>query len=73
MDLVVFTGKMSLQRFKSERSLEYQRLVDNNELDDYLVAAPTKLERRRAYIWGTVFLIIGVALAVGIIWALLSH
>jgi cytochrome b subunit of formate dehydrogenase len=73
MDLVVFTGKMSLQRFKSERPLEYQRLVDNNELDDYLVAAPTAEERQRAYIWGSIFLIIGVALAIGIIWALLSH
>ena len=73
MDLVIFTGKMSLQRFKAERGLEYQRLVDNNELEDYLVAAPTEAERRRAYFWGSVFLIIGVALAIGIIWALLSH
>jgi cytochrome b subunit of formate dehydrogenase len=73
MDLVVFTGKMSLQRFKSERALEYQRLVDNNELDAYLVPAPTPAERRRAYIWGTIFLTIGIALAIGIIWALLSH
>jgi len=73
MDLVIFTGKMSLQRFKSERPLEYQRLLDNNELDDYLVDAPTDRERRNAYVWGTIFLIIGVALAVGIIWALLSY
>ncbi len=73
MDLVIFTGKMSLQRFKSERALEYQRLVDNNELENYLVDPPTAEERRRAYIWGTIFLTIGVALAVGIIWALLSH
>jgi hypothetical protein len=73
MDLVVFTGKMPLQRFKSERALEYQRLVDNNELDAYLVPAPTPAECRRAYIWGTIFLTIGVALAIGIIWALLSH
>jgi len=73
MDLVIFTGKMSLQRFKSERPLEYQRLLDNNELDDYLVDAPTDRERRKAYVWGSIFLIIGVALAVGIIWALLSH
>jgi cytochrome b subunit of formate dehydrogenase len=73
MDLVIFTGKMPLKRFKAERTLEYQRLVENNELDDYLVAAPTDFERRRAYIWGSIFLIIGVALALGIIWALLSH
>ena len=73
MDPVVFLGKMPLQQFKSERSLEYQRLVDNNELNDYLVDAPTPEEFRRAYIWGTVFLLIGVTLAIGIILAMLSH
>jgi hypothetical protein len=73
MDPVVFLGKMPLQQFIAERSLEYQRLIDNNELDDYLVDAPTPDEFRRAYIWGTVFLLIGVTLAIGIILALLSH
>jgi len=73
MDPVVFLGKMPLQQFIAERSLEYQRLIDNNELDDYLVDAPTPDEFRRAYIWGTVFLLIGVSLAIGIILALLSH
>ena len=73
MDIVIFTGKMTLERFKSERPLEYQRLVDNGELESYLVDAPTVEERRRAYIWGSIFLTIGIALAIGIIWALLSH
>jgi len=73
MDVVIFTGKMSLERFKTERPLEYQRLVDNNELQGYLVDPPTAEERRRAYTWGTVFLTVGVLLAVGIIWALLSY
>jgi len=73
MDVVIFTGKLSLERFKLERPLEYQRLVDNNELQQYLVDPPTQEERRRAYAWGTVFLTVGVLLAVGIIWALLVH
>jgi cytochrome b subunit of formate dehydrogenase len=72
MDLVVFLGKMPLQQFKAERPLEYQRMLDNNELDDYLVDAPTPLELRKAYIWGTVFLLIGIALAIAIILALLG-
>ena len=72
MDIVVFTGKMSLERFKAERPLEYQRLVDNNELDDYLVEPPTAAERRNAYIWGSISLFIGLALAAGIITALLT-
>ena len=73
MDLVIFTGKMSLQRFKAERTIEYQRMVDNNDLEKYLVDAPTEAERRKAYLWGSIFLVIGVALAIGIIWALLSY
>lgn len=72
MDPVVFLGKMPLDQFKAERSLEFQRLLDNNELEDYLVPAPTPAEFRRAYTWGTVFLIIGVMLAIGIILALLG-
>jgi len=73
MDLVIFTGKIPLERFKAERPLEYQRLLANNELDDYLVDAPTPKQRRDAYIFGSIFLVIGVLLAVGIIWALITH
>ena len=73
MDIVVFTGKMSLERFREERPREYQRLVDNNELDDYLVDPPTPKQVRTAYVFGTIALSIGVMLAVGIIWALLTH
>jgi cytochrome b subunit of formate dehydrogenase len=73
MDVVIFTGKMSLEKFKEERPREYQRLKESNELEQYLVDAPTAAERRRAYLWGSVFLTIGVAMAIGIIWALLAH
>lgn len=72
MDTVIFTGKLSLERFKIERPIEFQRLVDNGELDSYLVDPPTPTERRRAYLWGSVFLAVGLALAVGIVWALLA-
>jgi cytochrome b subunit of formate dehydrogenase/nitrate/TMAO reductase-like tetraheme cytochrome c subunit len=73
MDTVIFTGKMPLERFKHERPLEYQRLVDSGELENYLVPPPRPRQLRRAYFWGTIALITGIALAIGIIWALLSH
>ena len=73
MDTVIFTGKMPLERFKHERPLEYQRLVENGELENYLVPPPRPRQLRRAYIWGSIALITGIGLAVGIIWALLSH
>ncbi len=73
MDVVIFTGKMPLSRFKIERPLEYQRLLASGELDTWLTEAPTRNEVRNAYVFGSIFLIIGIALAVGIIWALLTH
>jgi hypothetical protein len=73
MDLVIFTGKMPLSRFKAERPMEYDRLVAAGRLDEVFVPAPTREEVRKAYILGSIFLIIGIALAVGIIWALLAH
>jgi cytochrome b subunit of formate dehydrogenase len=72
MDPVVFLGKMPLQQFKEERSLEYERLLASGELESLLVSPPTPEEYRRAYVWGTVFLLIGVILAIGIILALLG-
>jgi cytochrome b subunit of formate dehydrogenase len=71
MDTVIFTGKMSLERFKHERPLEYERLVETGELENFIVEPPTEAEAKRAYFWGTIFLVIGVLLAIGIIWALL--
>ncbi len=70
---MILTCKMSLERFKSERPLDYQRLVENNESDDYIVDPPTREEKLRAYIWGSVFLVTGILVAIGIIWALLLH
>lgn len=70
MDIVIFTGKLPLERFKAERPLEYQRLVDKGELEAHLVDPPTGAQRRKAYLWGSVFLLLGVSMAMGIISAL---
>jgi hypothetical protein len=72
MDTVIFTGRMPLELFKEERALEYERLVAQGKLDDYLAPAPTAAELRRAYIFGFIALAIGIVLAVFIFWALLG-
>jgi cytochrome b subunit of formate dehydrogenase len=72
MDTVVFTGCMPLEAFKEERTLEYERLVAQGKLDEFLVPAPTKGELLRAYVFGFIALGIGVMLAVFIFLALLG-
>ena len=72
MDPVIFTGCMPLERFKYERPLEYERLMAEGKLQDYLVPAPTPQRLRRAYIFGFSALTLGVLLAVFIFSALLG-
>lgn len=64
MDTVVFTGRMPLETFKHERPLEYQRLVAEGRLEQFMAPAPTALELRIAYIFGFTAVAIGVSLAV---------
>jgi len=73
LDPVIFTGRIPLERFKEERPIEYQRMTHDGTLNDALAPAPTNSERRRAYVFGFAAMAIGVALAVAIFWALLSH
>ena len=73
LDPVIFTGSMPLDRFKDERPMEYERLVAQGKLDDYIVPPPTAAEMRRAYIFGFTAVTIGVILAFFIFWGLLTH
>ncbi len=73
MDPVMFVGSMPLERFREERPLEYRRLVESGELESYLVAPPTAEELRRARIFGLTAVVVGLALAVGILVGLLTH
>ncbi len=70
MDPVIFTGVMPLERFKEERPLEYQRLVETKQLDKFLVPAPEQSNLRAAYVFGFAAVAIGLACAVGIFVAL---
>jgi hypothetical protein len=53
--------------------MEYERLVAQGQLEDYIVPPPTAAELRRAYIFGFTALTIGVILAIFIFWGLLTH
>jgi quinol-cytochrome oxidoreductase complex cytochrome b subunit len=70
MDPVIFTGVMPLEKFKEERPLEYQRLVDTKQLDKFLVPAPEHSNLLTAYIFGFIAVALGLLCAIGIFVAL---
>ncbi|HET7204801.1 MAG TPA: cytochrome c3 family protein [Steroidobacteraceae bacterium] len=72
MDPVIFTGSVPLHRFKEERPIEYQRLVDSNTLDKYFVPAPSSAHIQVAHVFGFAAVAIGVWLAFLIFRALAS-
>ncbi|HSP06120.1 MAG TPA: cytochrome c3 family protein [Acidobacteriota bacterium] len=66
-DPVIFTGKMTLERFRHERPLEYQRLAESGELEKLLEDPPSTEHLRNARIFGFVVMIAGLLLMVGIL------
>ncbi len=61
-DVVMFTGTQSLSEFMHEHPAQYQRLVDNGELQNYLVDAPSAPFTLGAKILGLTLIAIGLAL-----------
>jgi cytochrome b subunit of formate dehydrogenase len=73
MDPVMFVGSMPLARFQEERPAEYRRLVEKGELEAHLVDPPTPGQIRRARIFGLSAVVVGLALAVGILVGLVAY
>ena len=63
-DVVMFTGAVSLEEFKHEHKMEYQRLVDTGQLEKHLVDAPSQPMTRASKILGITLLIFGLTLLV---------
>jgi hypothetical protein len=72
MDPVIFTGSQTLERFKHERPVEYQRLVDNGTLEQYFVPPPSKAQIQVAHVFGFAAVAIGMWLAMLIFRAIAS-
>ncbi len=63
-DIVMFTGAMPLEEYKAEHTLEYQRLVENGELEKYLVDAPSRPMTLGSKLLGGTLILIGLTLLV---------
>jgi cytochrome b subunit of formate dehydrogenase len=69
MDTVIFTGRVSVEELKEDRPREYRELMDAGELKRHLDEPPSKVAVRAARIFGTLALLVGLALIALIIYA----
>jgi cytochrome b subunit of formate dehydrogenase len=63
-DVVMFTGSQSLEEFRHEHALQYQRLVDSGQLEKYLVDAPSRPMTLGSKVLGLTLITIGLVLLI---------
>ncbi len=62
LEVVMFTGTFSLEEFKHDHGVEYQRLLDSGELDKLLVDAPSATKMTLSRILGFSLITVGLTL-----------
>ena len=71
MDLVIFTGRMSLEEFKEDKPGEYEALVKSGELEKYLVEPYPPIVLRAVRAFGWTALTVGFLIVLWIVYAML--
>mgnify|MGYP000408539822 CR=1 FL=1 len=66
VEIVMFTGTMSLEHYRREHALEYQRMVDSGELEKHLVDAPSAPMTLASKLLGFVLIAFGLTLLAGV-------
>lgn len=66
VDVVMFTGSMSLEHFKREHAMQYKRLAESGELAQHLVDAPSAPMSLAAKLLGFTLIAIGLTLLTGV-------
>ena len=62
LDVVMFTGTFSLEEFKEQHAVQYQRLVDSGELEKHLVDPPSAAKLAASKVLGFTLIVIGLTL-----------
>jgi cytochrome b subunit of formate dehydrogenase len=62
MSTTIFTGKIPIEEFKHDHRVEYDRLVENGELDKHLVRRPSRRADLASSFITTVLIMSGLAL-----------
>ena len=67
MDPVIFTGRLSLEELRRERPLEYQRLIEENRLEQATVAPQPRWITDAGLLFGFALVLIGFVLLILIV------
>ena len=73
LDIVMFTGVLSVEEFRREHPLEYRRLLKDGRLEQYLVDAPSAPMTRYSKILGATLIIIGLSLLILVLSGFVAH
>jgi len=73
LDTVMFTGTFTLEEFRHEHRVEYDRLVRTGELKKFLVDAPSRPMQLRSKILGFVLIAAGLSLLAMVVTGFLGH
>ena len=73
LDTVMFTGAMSLEEFKREHAVEYNRLVETGQLERHRVPAPSPAMALGSRILGFTLITIGLILLVLVAIGFIGH
>jgi hypothetical protein len=71
MDTVIFTGRMPLEEFKFDKPAEYDALVKEGKLEEFLVDPYPPIVIRTVRLFGYSALVLGLAIVLWIIYAML--
>jgi cytochrome b subunit of formate dehydrogenase len=71
MDPVIFSGRMTLEEFKEDRPREYEQLVSEGRLEEFMVDPLPEPFVKAMKVFGFTALTIGLSLIILIIWAVL--
>ena len=71
MDPVIFTGRMTIEEFKEDRPREYDQLVAEGRLEEFLVDPLPEGFVKALKAFGFIALTVGLSMIVLIIWAVL--
>ena len=72
IDIVMFTGKATLEYMKDEHPLEYERLQREGRLEELIAPAPTETAKTWATVLGMIALAVGLSLIALMLYALIS-